>query len=655
MMLLWKSVSSRPFTSWRFPIKTACKDVYIASISSILPRSRVMRTRRTVSPEDFDDVKPTKFGRAPFGTAFSRPMRIYPVPFFLVGNKMRVSSTVRLNCNVVREGHFFVMRFLYLILWKFYKLYFHTLSFSPKAGTNCAMERRTFAIIAHPDAGKTTLTEKLLLWGGAIQQAGEVKAKGDRRRARSDWMKVEQERGISVTSAVMTFEFENTIFNLLDTPGHEDFGEDTYRTLTAVDSAVMVLDAAKGIETQTLKLFEVCRLRNIPIITFINKMDRDGQDPLQLLEEIEEKLALEVTPATWPIGQGRRFKGCYDLMNDEIILTERARDGLPIEGIKVKGIDDPELDELLDAEDLAMFREGAEMARELCPAFSKEDYLAGSQTPVFFGSAISNFGVRELLQGIKDRAPAPKPLKTEERIVDPSEKKVSAFVFKIQANMDPKHRDRIAFARICSGQFKKGMKLKHARVGKDLTMHSPLFFFGQDRAHAEEAEAGDIIGIPNHGIFRIGDALTEGEKLTFTGIPSFAPELLQRIRPIDPMKGKHLQEALHQLAEEGVARIFKPSMDNDWVIGVVGALQFDVLGDRIKGEYNIEAKYEPVQLYAARWVSCDDPKKLKAFIDAQGSAMAVDHDDDPVFLARNAWHLDDVQSANTDIAFKAVK
>lgn len=516
------------------------------------------------------------------------------------------------------------------------------------------MQRRTFAIIAHPDAGKTTLTEKLLLWGGAIQQAGQVKARGNARRARSDWMKVEQERGISVTSAVMTFIYEDTVFNLLDTPGHEDFGEDTYRTLTAVDSAVMVLDAAKGIETQTLKLFEVCRLRNIPIITFINKMDRDGQEPLALLEEVEKKLALEVTPATWPIGMGREFKGCYDLLKNEIVLTERNKDGLPDAGERCDGLHDPKLDILIGRQANEL-REGAELARALCQPFDRESYLAGHQTPVFFGSAISNFGVRELLDGLKELAPAPRPQPTATREVKPDETKVSAFVFKIQANMDPKHRDRIAFARICSGQFKKGMKLKHARVGKDLTIHSPLFFFGQERGSVEEAQAGDIIGIPNHGIFRIGDALTEGENLQFTGIPSFAPELLQKIRSLDPLKSKHLSEALHQLAEEGVARIFKPAMDNDWVVGVVGALQFDVLGDRIRTEYNLQVKYEPVTLYAARWVACDDALKLRKFIDVQGAAMATDHDGDPVFLARNSWHLGDVQDNNKDIAFRAVK
>lgn len=515
------------------------------------------------------------------------------------------------------------------------------------------MQRRTFAIIAHPDAGKTTLTEKLLLWGGAIQQAGQVKARGDARRARSDWMKVEQERGISVTSAVMTFIYEDTVFNLLDTPGHEDFSEDTYRTLTAVDSAVMVLDAAKGIEAQTLKLFEVCRLRNIPIITFINKMDRDGLEPLELLDQIEKKLALEVTPASWPIGMGREFKGCFDLLNNELILTERNKGGLPEKGEHVDGLNDPKLDALLGKQANEL-REGAELAKGVCAPFDKQAYLEGHQTPVFFGSAISNFGVRELLNGLKDLAPAPRPQPTQTREVKPTDPKVSAFVFKIQANMDPKHRDRIAFARICSGLFKKGMKLKHARVGKDLTIHSPLFFFGQDRGSVEEAQPGDIIGIPNHGIFRIGDALTEGENLVFTGIPSFAPELLQRIRPLDPLKSKHLSEALHQLAEEGVARIFKPAMDNDWVVGVVGSLQFDVLADRIRTEYNLQVKYEPVTLHAARWVT-GEPAKLKAFIDAQGSAMAIDHDGDPVFLARNSWHLNDVQDANKDIAFRAVK
>lgn len=516
-------------------------------------------------------------------------------------------------------------------------------------------KRRTFAIIAHPDAGKTTLTEKLLLFGGAIELAGAVKAKGDRRRARSDWMKVEQERGISVASSVMTFDHKGKVFNLLDTPGHEDFSEDTYRTLTAVDSAVMVLDNAKGIETQTLKLFEVCRLRDVPIITFINKMDREGQDPFNLLDEIEQKLALDVTPASWPIGMGRDFKGCYDLLNDELVLFDRTKGEKLQDTVKCSGLDDPKIDELLPAEQAEKLRSDVEMARGLCKPFDMQAYLEGHMTPVFFGSAVNNFGVRELLDGIGGYAPPPRAQKAVQRMVEPTEKKVTAFIFKIQANMDPKHRDRIAFTRICSGEFKKGMKLKHVRTGKMITVHSPLLFLAQDREMAQEAFAGDILGLPNYGGLRIGDAFTEGEDLTFTGIPSFAPELMQRARPVDPLKAKHLGKALEQLAEEGAARVFKPVMDSDWIVGVVGALQFDVLADRIRTEYSIPVKFEETPLFTARWIAADDPQILKKFVDSNQAAIANDHDGDPVFLARNSWHLGDAQDKNKDIKFLTTK
>jgi peptide chain release factor 3 len=517
------------------------------------------------------------------------------------------------------------------------------------------LNRRTFAIIAHPDAGKTTLTEKLLLFGGAIELAGAVKAKGERRRARSDWMKVEQERGISVASSVMTFDHNGITFNLLDTPGHEDFSEDTYRTLSAVDSAIMVLDAAKGIEPQTLKLFEVCRLRNIPIITFINKMDRDGQDPFALMDEIQEKLQLEVTPASWPIGMGRDFKGCYDLMKDQLVLFDRSKGEAMMETIQCTGLDDARLESILDPEQLKKLREEVEMVRGLCEPFDQDLYLEGHMSPVFFGSAVNNFGVRELLQGIGSYAPPPRAQNAQERPVKPDEPKVTAFVFKIQANMDPKHRDRIAFARLCSGKFKKGMKLSHIRTNKQMVIHNPLMFFAQDRETVEDAWAGDIIGIPNHGNLRIGDTLTEGEVLHFTGVPSFAPEVMQRARTADPLKAKHLSNALEQLAEEGAARIFKPNIDPNWIVGVVGALQFDVLADRIRTEYDIPVKFEPVALYTARWLSADDPKKMKTFMDANNSAIANDHDGDPVFLARNAWHLEDAQSKYPDIMFRKTK
>ena len=516
-------------------------------------------------------------------------------------------------------------------------------------------KRRTFAIISHPDAGKTTLTEKLLLFGGAIQMAGAVKAKGDRRRATSDWMKVEQERGISVASSVMTFVHDDITFNLLDTPGHEDFSEDTYRVLTAVDSAIMVLDCAKGIETQTRKLFEVCRLRDMPIITFINKLDREGQDPFDLLDEIEQNLALDVVPASWPIGMGRDFKGCYDLMHDQLILFDRGKGDKLTEGIECSGLDDPKLADHLSEQELAKLREEVEMARGLCPEFDEEAYLEGTQTPVFFGSAVNNFGVREMLHGIGKYAPCPREQKTESRLVEPTEKKVSAFIFKIQANMDPKHRDRMAFARICSGKFKRGMKLKHVRSGKTQVIHSPQLFLAQDREMAEEAFPGDIIGLPNYGGFRIGDGLTEGEDLIFSDIPSFAPELMQRARPEDPLKAKHLGKALEQLAEEGAARVFKPIMQSDWVVGVVGGLQFDVLRDRIRSEYEIPVKFEVTELYTARWVSCEDAAKLKKFVDMNQSSIANDHDGDPVFMARNAWHLQDAQDKYPDILFKSTK
>src|SRR5215470_5493115 len=500
-------------------------------------------------------------------------------------------------------------------------------------------KRRTFAIIAHPDAGKTTLTEKLLLFGGAIQLAGAVKARGDRRRARSDWMKVERERGISVTTSVMTFDYLDCMFNLLDTPGHEDFSEDTYRTLTAVDSAVMVIDAAKGIETQTRKLFEVCRLRDVPIATFINKLDREGRDPFELLDEIAHDLQLDVVPASWPIGMGREFRGCYDLFADQLILMERTRGEYLQEGITVAGLADPRLDELLPDTAVAKLREDVEMVRALCPAFDLESYRAGHLTPVFFGSAVNNFGVRELLAGLARLAPPPRAQPAREHAVDPTDDKVSGFVFKIQANMDPKHRDRIAFVRLVSGRFERGMKLLHDRSGKTLSIHNPVLFLARDRELAEEAWAGDILGIPNHGNLRIGDALTEGEELRFTGIPSFAPELLKRVRAEDPMRSKHLGRALLQLAEEGAAQVFRPTLGNEWIVGVAGALQFDVLADRVRTEYSSDGHLEGRSLFTARWIEADDAVQLKKFLNANQGALAEDHNGSPVFLARNAWHL----------------
>ncbi len=513
--------------------------------------------------------------------------------------------------------------------------------------------RRTFAIIAHPDAGKTTLTEKLLLFGGAIQMAGAVKARGEQRRARSDWMKVERERGISVTASVMTFEYGARVFNLLDTPGHEDFSEDTYRTLTAVDSAIMVIDAAKGIESQTRKLFEACRLRDVPIIAFINKLDREGRDPFDLLSEIEQILALDVTPASWPIGMGRRFKGCFDLLRNRLILFGRGE--TQAEGEEIAGLDDPRLIAAIGAEEAGELASAVAMARGLMPEFNLVHYREGHLTPVYFGSAINNFGVGELLAGLAELAPAPRSQPAITRKVAPEEDKVTGFVFKIQANMDPKHRDRIAFMRLCSGHFRRGMKLLHVRSGKQLNLHNPVLFLAQDRELAEEAFAGDIVGLPNHGNLRIGDTLSEGEILQFTGIPSFAPEHLQTIRLEDPMRAKHLGRALEHLAEEGVARVFRPAIGTEWIVGVVGALQFEILADRIRTEYAIPVRFEPAGLFTARWVEAEIPADLNSFLDATKASLAKDHNGDPVFLARNAWHLDRAQQDFPKVRFLKVK
>lgn len=517
--------------------------------------------------------------------------------------------------------------------------------------------RKTFAIISHPDAGKTTLTEKLLLFGGAISQAGAVKARGENRRAHSDWMKVEQERGISVASSVMTFDYEGVTFNLLDTPGHEDFSEDTYRVLTAVDSAIMVLDSAKGIETQTKKLFEVCRLRNIPILTFINKLDREGLDTFVLLDDIEKTLALDVTPASWPIGSGKDFMGCYDIINDRLILMNKIGDKSQKNAIieTCQGLDDAKLDELLPSYLVQKLREEVEMVKEVCPKFDLEAYLAGALTPVFFGSAINNFGVKEILDGLYNMAPTPRPQPALEREINADENKVSGFIFKIQANMDPKHRDRIAFMRICSGHFKRGMSLLQVRTGKNIKVPTPVMFLAQDRELAEDAYAGDIIGIPNHGQLRIGDTLTEGEKIHFTGIPSFAPELLKSVRALDPLKSKHLGNALEQIAEEGGASIFKPVIGSEWVVGVVGPLQFEVMADRIRTEFNIQVIFEPTQYYTARWVECNDSNYLQKFLDSSMANIADDHDGAKVFLARNAWHLGKVAEDFPKIVLKKTR
>ena len=517
-------------------------------------------------------------------------------------------------------------------------------------------KRRTFAIISHPDAGKTTLTEKLLLFGGAIQQAGAVKARGERRRARSDWMAVERDRGISVSASVMTFEHGNLTFNLLDTPGHEDFSEDTYRTLSAVDSVIMVLDAAKGIEAQTLKLFEVCRLRDIPIITFVNKLDRESLDTVELIDEVETKLQIEVTPASWPIGMGDRFRGCFDLRGDRLIVMRHSRGETIEDSITCQGVDDPAIEQHLGDEVAAQLREDIEMARELCPPMNEADYLAGNLTPMYFGSALNNFGITELLHGLSTLAPSPRPQIArnqagEEQRVMPHDDRVSGFVFKVQANMDPRHRDRVAFVRLCSGHFRRGMKLVHQRSGKTIAIHNPVLFMARDRERADEAWAGDIIGIPNHGNLSIGDSLCEGEALRFRGIPSFAPEVLRTVRATDPMRSKHLGRALTQLAEEGVARVFKPLLGASWIVGVVGPLQIEVLTERIKVEYNIPVVFETTSLLTARWVDADDQQKLRTFIDKNQEAVATDHENVTVFLARNQWHLDRTIKDNPDLRF----
>jgi len=514
--------------------------------------------------------------------------------------------------------------------------------------------RRTFAIISHPDAGKTTLTEKLLLFGGAIQLAGEVKARGERRRVRSDWMEVERERGISVSSAVMSFEHDGFAFNLLDTPGHQDFSEDTYRTLTAVDSAVMVLDAARGIEAQTLKLFEVCRLRDVPIITFVNKLDREGRDPFDLMDEIEKRLALDVVPASWPIGMGRDFLGTYDLFADALLLFERGAGERITEPVRCSGLDDPRLAQLLPAAALEKLREEVAMARGLTPAFDREAYRQGHLTPVFFGSALNNFGVRELMKGVGDLAPSPRLQPALPHPIEPSSPKVTGFVFKVQANIDPQHRDRVAFLRVCSGRFRRGMKLKHCRSGKTMSIQNPVLFLARERNLAEEAWPGDIIGIPNHGTLRIGDTLTEGEALRITGIPSFAPEILRRVRLEDPMKSKHLKRALEQLAEEGVTRVFRPLTGGDWIVGVVGALQLEVLAARIKSEYDLGVRFEQGQFETARWLS-GEVGEIKRFEDANRSLVAEDHDGVPVFLARNAWDLERMMKDWPALSFNATR
>ena len=498
--------------------------------------------------------------------------------------------------------------------------------------------RRTFAIISHPDAGKTTLTEKLLLFGGAIQLAGTVKGRKAARHATSDWMRLEQQRGISVTSSVMQFPFGDCIVNLLDTPGHEDFSEDTYRTLSAVDSALMVIDCAKGVEQRTIRLMEVCRLRATPIMTFINKLDREGRAPIDLIDEIEKVLGMSVAPITWPIGMGRDLRGTYHLIEDRIYVYEAGEKGRVGGNRVIDGLHSDEGRAFL-GDRAAEFDDEVELVRGATPQFDVLLYLAGKQTPAFFGSAISNFGVEELLRSFTQHAPPPQPRATRQRQVRPDEDKLTGFVFKIQANMDPSHRDRIAFLRLCSGRYHPGMRLQHVRLGKEVRIADALTFMAGDRSAAEEAWAGDIIGLHNHGTINIGDTFTEGETLAFTGIPSFAPEMFRRAVLKDPLKAKALSKGLGQLCEEGATQLFRPLRNNDMILGAVGQLQFEVVAFRLQDEYAVQCAFEPIGVHTARWVSCNDERRLQEFRDKVHEHLALDHSGALVYLAPSRVNL----------------
>ncbi|WP_082537525.1 MULTISPECIES: peptide chain release factor 3 [unclassified Aureimonas] len=511
--------------------------------------------------------------------------------------------------------------------------------------------RRTFAIISHPDAGKTTLTEKLLFESGAIRLAGQVKERGERRRTRSDWMEIEQKRGISISSSVMTFEYDGLVLNLLDTPGHADFSEDTYRTLTAVDSAIMVIDAAKGIEAQTLKLFEVCRLRDIPIITFVNKIDREGRDPLETLDEIMSSLALDATPLTWPMGMGTDFKGIVTMNEGPVTLTRSNRSRQDYADLATFAADPALANDPVFAPSI----EGMEIARMSLPAFDLKAYREGHLTPVVFGSAMREVGVHDLLRTVCRFAPSPLPQPANPEPIQPANPEVSGFVLKIQANMDPNHRDRIAFVRLTSGVFKRGMRLRNVRTAKDMKVSSPMFFFAREREIADEAVAGDIVGIPNHGTLSVGDTLTEGSEFNVTGIPSFAPELIRRVRLPDAMKTKQLAKALNDLAEEGVVQVFRPVIGAAWLVGVVGALQLEVLQSRLINEYGVEVMLETSAFDTARWVDSDDPAELERFVKSNQGDLARDREDRPVFLARNSWELGYAQKNYPAVRFATTK
>ena len=514
--------------------------------------------------------------------------------------------------------------------------------------------RRTFAIISHPDAGKTTITEKVLLFGQALQRAGTVKGKKSGQHAKSDWMEMEKERGISITTSVMQFPYNDCLVNLLDTPGHEDFSEDTYRTLTAVDSCLMVIDVAKGVEARTVKLMEVTRLRDTPIITFMNKMDRDVRDPIEVMDEVETVLNIKCAPITWPIGMGKEFKGVYNLLTDEVFLYQSGLGHMIQERRVIKGLDNPALDEAIGpfAED---FRDEMELVLGASHDFDLTAFLKGELTPVFFGTALGNFGVDHMLNGLTKWAPKPLPRITDTREVTAEEEKFSGFVFKIQANMDPKHRDRIAFMRICSGKYEKGMKMKQVRLGKDVKIADAVTFMAGDRAQVEEAYAGDIIGLHNHGSIQIGDTFTAGEMMKFSGIPNFAPEMFRRIRLRDPLKAKQLQKGLIQLSEEGAVQVFRPFINNDMIVGAVGVLQFEVVVQRLKTEYKVDAIYEPISVATARWCSCDDERTLEKFKKKAGDYLALDGGNNLTYIAPTMVNLSLAQERNPDISFHATR
>ncbi|RJE76577.1 MULTISPECIES: peptide chain release factor 3 [Pseudoalteromonas] len=500
-------------------------------------------------------------------------------------------------------------------------------------------KRRTFAIISHPDAGKTTITEKVLLFGKALQKAGTVKGRGSNQHAKSDWMEMEKERGISVTTSVMQFPYNDALVNLLDTPGHEDFSEDTYRTLTAVDSCLMVIDAAKGVEDRTRKLMEVTRLRDTPIVTFMNKLDRDIRDPMEVLDEVETELNIACAPVSWPIGCGKEFKGVYHIHRDETILYQTGQGHTIQEKRIIKGLDNPELDAEIGSELVEQLREELELVIGASHEFDHELFLKGELTPVFFGTALGNFGVDHMLDGLTEWAPTPMPRQTDDREVKADEENFSGFVFKIQANMDPKHRDRIAFMRIVSGKYNQGMKMNHVRLGKQISISDAVTFMAGDRERAQDAYAGDIIGLHNHGTIQIGDTFTQGEKLKFSGIPNFAPELFRRIRLKDPLKQKQLLKGLVQLSEEGAVQVFRPLANNDLIVGAVGVLQFDVVVARLKAEYNVDAIYESVNVQTARWVNCSDEKKLAEFRRKCETNLALDGGDNLTYVAPSRVNL----------------